>query len=93
MLKDVATFVWLDHREVGTTHFVSETVESSRDICVGLKINPSAYVFIVWNLSDDELLAKVFMVYHKSCVTEHMLDLNLKKANGKLKRNLVYLNW
>lgn len=78
VLKHVATFVCLDHGKVGTAHFVSETVEGSCDVRVRLQVDPPADVLVLRDLSDNELLAEVFMVYDESSIAEDMFDLNKK---------------
>ena len=43
-------------------HFLFETVKSSRDIRVGLQVDPTGQVLVVGDLPDHELLPKVFVV-------------------------------
>jgi len=51
-----------------------------------LSIDPASDVFIVWDLSDDELLSEVLVVNHIRSVTNYMFYLNdtlIKQENLK----------
>ena len=61
---------------MAATFFLSETVESRRDIRMRLKIDPLGNVFEVGYLSNDKLLTEVLMIYHERSVTDDMFDLD-----------------
>jgi len=76
MTEDIASIVRLDHGEVTSRHFVSETVEGSNYVRMRLGIDPASDVFIVWDLPDHKLLSEVLVIYHISSVTNDMFYLN-----------------
>ena len=76
ILEDAPAVISLDHGEMAATFFLSETVESCRDIRMRLKIDPLGNVFEVGYLSNDKLLTEVLMIYHERSVTDDMFDLD-----------------
>ena len=75
ILEDITAVCILDHWEIGSAQFLSETVKSCSDISMGLQVDPFCNIFDFGDLTDYELLAEVLVVHHVRRVADHMLDL------------------